>query len=77
MLFIIVRLLVCALIFVNWCLQEFYGLIDTIGEVLTGLVDDPYLIAYDVAEFERTLSEVSHRVENNRLFMLCFILRVS
>ena len=37
------------------------------------MIDDPYLIAYDVAKFEHTLSDVSHSVENNHLFMLCFL----
>ena len=68
------HLLVCVLICINWCLQDFHNLIDYIAEMLTGVVNQPYLIAYDVAKFERTLSEVSHRVENNCLFMLYFIL---
>ena len=45
------------------CFQDFVGLIEMIGEALTGVVnDDPYLLALNIAEFERALSSVSHRV---------------
>ena len=44
----------------NWYLQDFINLIQMIAALLEGLVtNDPTLIAYDIANFERELSFVS------------------
>ena len=44
----------------NVCVQDYLNLISTIGQILDGIVnDDPLLLAYEIADFERNLSFVS------------------